>query len=65
MASLDLTADLSVLMPLLAPCRYDNGAIFTGSGTVVNGSLKLVYPGPESTHDNIAPHFKLASAIVI
>lgn len=25
--------------------KFDNLAIFTGSGTVVNGSIKLIYPG--------------------
>ena len=35
--------DASVSPPRVTP--YDNGAIFTGSGTVVNGSMKLIYPG--------------------
>ena len=34
---------MSVSPPRVTP--YDNGAIFTGSGTVVNGSIKLIYPG--------------------
>ena len=37
---------------------YDNGAIFTGSGTLVNGSMKLIYPGlcdPNATGTGCPP----------
>eukprot|EP01052_Picozoa_sp_SAG31_P026444 SAG31_NODE_2395_length_5790_cov_73.555614_5_plen_891_part_00 len=35
--------DASAVPPRVTP--YDNGAIYTGSATLVNGSIKLVYPG--------------------
>jgi sucrose-6-phosphate hydrolase SacC (GH32 family) len=35
--------DTSAAPPRVTP--YDNGAIYTGSATLVNGSIKLVYPG--------------------
>ena len=35
--------DASTTPPQTTP--YDNAAVFTGSATLVNGSIKLVFPG--------------------
>ena len=37
---------------------YDNDAIFTGSATLVNGTIKLIYPGQPCTQAPAHTHLR-------